>query len=237
MAKREFPKWQQGDDYKAGMKAYELAMAYQGVLQPRLPGGLLEGLKEDLDSLAMAGGENKTEVAGVKGYTGTQGQALEEATAWCSAIRENLKRGHAPEDVKKAAGVGTTFSGGKVAGAIAALNAILQAYDRFPDAFREAGLLPEDMTTGKTLLGALAGAEAAQESAIGKKSLTTAARNARRKRIEAAVDRIIGISGPAFLKDPSTAALFRALIPNHAGGGTTPPTGDQSTPKPPETKA
>jgi hypothetical protein len=237
MAKREFPKWQQGDDYKAGMKAYELAMTYQAVLQPRLPGGLLQGLKEDLDSLAMAGGENKTKVAGVKGYTGTQGQALEEAAAWCSAIRENLKRSHAPTDVQKAAGVGTRFTGGKVGGAIAALNAILQAYDRFPDAFREAGLLPEDMTTGKTLLAALAGAEAAQESAIGKKSLTTAARNARRKRIEAAVDRIIGIAAVAFVKDPSTAALFRALIPNHAGGGTTPPTGDQSGPKPPVSKA
>jgi hypothetical protein len=124
-----------------------------------------------------------------------------------------------------------------VGGAIAALNAILQAYDRFPDAFREAGLLPEDMTTGKTLLAALAGAEAAQESAIGKKSLTTAARNARRKRIEAAVDRIIGIAAVAFVKDPSTAALFRALIPNHTGGGTTPPTGDQSGPKPPVSKA
>jgi hypothetical protein len=113
----------------------------------------------------------------------------------------------------------------------------MKAYDRFPDAFRETGLLPEDMTTGKTLLAALAGAEAAQESAIGKKSLTTAARNARRKRIEAAVDRIIGIAAVAFVKDPSTAALFRALIPNHTGGGTTPPTGDQSTPKPPVSKA
>jgi hypothetical protein len=100
------------------MKAYELAMAYQGVLQPRLPGGLLEGLKEDLDSLAMAGGENKTEVAGVKGYTGTQSQAVEDAAAWCSAIRENLKRGHAPTDVQKAAGVGTLFSGKTVAGTI-----------------------------------------------------------------------------------------------------------------------
>ena len=93
------------------------------------------------------------------------------------------------------------------------------------------------MTTGKALLGALAGAEAAQESAIGKKSLTTAARNARRKRIEAAVDRIIGVAGPAFLKDPSTAALFRALIPNHGGSGATLPTGDQSGPKPPVGKA
>jgi hypothetical protein len=45
MAKKAVPKWDQGDDYRAGMKAYELAMAYQGVLQPRLPGGLLEGLK------------------------------------------------------------------------------------------------------------------------------------------------------------------------------------------------
>lgn len=219
MAKQELPKWDHGSDYVAGLKAYELAQEFKASLEPRLPSGLLEGLKEDLDKLALAGDESKSKVAEVKGFTGTRAQAIDQSVLWCSTTREALKRAQSPADVKKAAGVGTAFSRTRSDGVVASVRAVLDAYDRFPDAFRAAGVLPVDMEAGKQLANALTDAEMAQETAKVRKTQTTAMRNALRKRIEAAVDRIRGAGLLQYRTHAPTATRFAALVPNHGNGG------------------
>ena len=67
----------------------------------RIPSGFLEGLTEDVDSQGSVGQERKTSVARVKGFTGSQSDALKAGSQWCSAAREALKRGKAKEEVKK----------------------------------------------------------------------------------------------------------------------------------------
>ena len=211
--KSGMPKWEQGDDYTVGLKAYELAAKYKKALEPRIPSGLIEGLKEDLDKLGAMGEENPKATARVKGFTGSQKDALNAAFNWCLVIREALKRGKAPEAVKKAAGVGALFPNRRVSVGVAAVNAIVETYDRFPEEFRGCGILPDDMNVGRSLLGALQSADAGQEAEKLNKKSTTAARNALRMRVEGAVDRIIGAAGMAFIAQPDVLKLFTDLIP------------------------
>lgn len=213
VTKNGMPKWDQGEDFTVGLKAYELAGKYKKVLEPRIPSGLIEGLKEDVDALGAMGEENPKVMAKVKGFTGSQKDALNAAFKWCLAIREALKRGKAPEAVKKAAGVGALFPNRRVAVGVAAVNAILETYDRFPEDFRICGVLPDDMAVGRSLLTALQSADAGQEAEKLNKKSTTAARNALRMRIETAVDRIIGAAGMAFIGQPDVLKLFTDLIP------------------------
>lgn len=211
--KSEMPKWEQGLDYTIGLKAFELAGKYKKALEPRIPSGLIEGLKEDVDKLGAMGGENPKATARVKGFTGSQKDALIAAFKWCLVIREALKRGKAPDAVKKAAGVGALFPNRRVSVGVAAVNAIVETYDRFPEEFRVCGVLPDDMNEGRSLLVTLQSADAGQEAEKLNKKSATAARNALRMRIEAAVDRIIGAAGMAFLGQPDVLKLFTDLIP------------------------
>jgi len=213
MAKIEQPKWTQSQDYTVGLEAFELASKYRKTLEPRIPGGLLEGLKEDVDRLGSVGAERKKGVARVKGFTGSQDDALKQSFEWCLAVREALKRCKAKEEVKKAAGVGMLFPNKRVAVGIAAVNAIVETYDRFPEVFRTCGILPEDMNEGKSLLNALQSADVNQETEKTKKKETTQGRVALRMRIENAVDRILGGAGMAFKDQPAVLKLFTDLIP------------------------
>ena len=215
MAKLERPKWDQSQDYAVGLEALELAKKYKKALETRIPSGLLEGLREDINTLGAMGEEKKKTVARVKGFTGTQAEALKAGINWCSLVREALKRGRAKEEVKKAAGVGMVFSRGSVPAVTAALNAIIETYDRFADVFRDCGVLPDDIVAGKSLLAALQLADVEQEAEKIKKKETTQSRNALRLRIENAVDRVVGAAGMAFAGQPDVLKLFTDLIPGN----------------------
>ena len=223
MTKAGLPKWEQGDDYRVGLEAYELATKYKKALDPRMPSGLLEGLKEDLDLLGSIGAEKKKGVARVKGFTGSQSDALAKAFRWCVAVRDALKKGKAPEAVKKAAGVGMLFPNKRVGVGVAAVNAIVETYDRFPEVFRSCGVLPEDINEGKSLLSALQGADADQEMEKTRKKDTTKERNALRMRIEDYVDRIIGAAGMAFRTEPDVLKLFTDIVPGNGKKKAKPP--------------
>ena len=101
----------------------------------------------------------------LKGFTGTEREMCAQAAAWASAIREALKRAKVPADVKKAAGVGSKFPAGRVEAIVASVNALIAAYEKFPDAFRGSGVLPDDMEKGKRLLVSLSSADIVQETA------------------------------------------------------------------------
>ena len=229
MAEAKKPKWDPGQDYRAGLKALELAQEFKTEIEPRLPAGLLEGLKEDVITLAGIAGENKTKVIEIKGFTGSQNQAITGACEWSASVREALKRCKAPSDVQRAAGVGSKFQP-TVDSAAASANAILLAYEKFTAAFRDAGILPDDIAEGKALAAAVSSAEMTQETAITKKSTSTTGRNALRMRVEGAVDRIRGAGVMQFRrKKPEIAARFEALVPPGGGGGggdDGPPPGD-----------
>jgi hypothetical protein len=213
MAQAGLPKWEQSVDYRVGLEAYELVTQYKKALEVRLPAGLIEGLKEDLGTLGAIGEEKKKGVARVKGFTGSQADALKQSFIWCLAVRDALKKGKAPEPVKKASGVGMLFPNKRVSVGVAAVNAIVETYDRFPEVFRDCGVLPDDINEGKSLLNALQTADVTQENEKAKKKDSTRGRNALRIRIEAAVDRIIGAAGMAFKDQQDVLKLFTDLTP------------------------
>ena len=205
----------------------ELTCVGKDRLERRLGPGTLDGLKEDLDALAQAGDQTAAKITELKGYTGTQDEMLRRSATWAAAIREALKRGAAPADVLKAAGVGGTFKEGKVDSTLASLSTIIDAYGRFPDAFRAAGVLPEDVDAGRRYVVSLTEADLVQERAKAKKLGTTREHNALRRRIETAVDRIRGAGILHFHDTPNTAARFAALVPGKhkgaSGSGDQPP--------------
>lgn len=215
VVKLERPKWDQSNDYLVGLETLELVKIYKKALETRIPSCLLQGLTEDLSTLGAMGEEKKKNVALVKGFTGTQAEALKAGINWCSLVREALKRGRAKEEVKKAAGVGMVFSRGSVPAVTAALNAIISTYDCFADVFRDCGVLPDDIAVGKSLLMALQQADADQEAEKIKKKEMTQSRNALRLRIENAVDRVVGAAGMAFAGQPDVLKLFTDLIPGN----------------------
>jgi len=222
MAEAKKPKWEQNEDYMVGIEAYELGTKYKKNLEPRIPSGLLEGLKEDLDRLGAIGEEKKKSVARVKGFTGSQKEALKAGITWCSVVREALKRGKAKEEVKKAAGVGMVFSHSSVSAVVAALNAILETADRFQEVFRGCGVLPDDIVEGRSLLTALQNADVTQEAEKTHKKETTRGRIELRLRIEDYVDRLIGAAGMAFKAQPDVLKLFTDLVPGNGKRKTKP---------------
>ena len=215
MAEARKPKWDPSHDYTAGLKACELAQEFKTEIEPRLPAGLLDGLKEDLNTLAAIAGEGRTKVVEIKGFTGSKDKLADEALDWAASVRESLKRGRAAQDVLRAAGVGSKFQS-SIASAAAAVNSVQLAYEKFTAAFRDAGILPDDMEEGKRYLASLSTAEQSQEEAKVKKIASTTSRNALRMRVESAVDRIRGAGIMQFRMKPETRARFEALVP--AGG-------------------
>ena len=86
--KNGMPKWDQGEDYTVGLKAYELAGKYKKVLEPRIPSGLIEGLKEDVDTL---GGLS----AVLAGHVPEVGEILQHPSGWRIEVTEaDEKRVH-----------------------------------------------------------------------------------------------------------------------------------------------
>jgi hypothetical protein len=87
-----------------------------------------------------------------------------------------------------------------------------------PDACRGAGALPDDMEKGKRLLVSLSSADIVQETAKISNTKTTTGRNALRKRVEDAVDRIRGAGMLHFHDKPAVATRFAALVPAKGNG-------------------
>jgi hypothetical protein len=88
-----------------------------------------------------------------------------------------------------------------------------------PDAFRGAGVLPNDMEKGKRLLVSLSSADIVQETAKISNTKASTGRNALRKRVEDAVDRIRGAGMLHFHDKPAVATRFAALVPAKGTGG------------------
>jgi hypothetical protein len=218
MRKKDDPKWALGETYYSGVKALELANEFRKVIEPRLPAGLLDGLKEDLALISKAGGEAQAEIDKLKGYTGTQNENCKRGLDFCSSVKESLKRGKASPDCLKAAGVGTRLNPKKVSSIIGGVMAIIDAYSKFPEVFRRSGVLPSDIEKGNKILLSLNAADLVQENAKANKKRVTAERNVLRKRVESAVDVIRGVGMLQFLDNPSIAARFEELIPKKGKG-------------------
>jgi hypothetical protein len=130
--------------------------------------------ERDPDSRTETGEQQEGRVWTTDGFPRTPEGELEKtlylAVFWSTSVRAALKRGCAPEEVKRAAGVGARFSNACAEGALTSVCAVLDAYGRFPEAFRGSGLLPEDMQDGKALAIALSTTCPARKNPWGRKA-------------------------------------------------------------------
>jgi hypothetical protein len=215
------PNWELNDAVKAARKTIKAMEKYGKELEPRLPAGITEGLKNDLSVLS---GSKVARPAFIK----TIGAKTKSERAWAkdgadllSSLRRSLRVcPQSTPDVLKAAGVGSPVYPGKTASVAESLTALLDASKSYVDIFRTAGILDSDLAEARDILKNLLSADEAQQGAMDTKSEMTSQKNDAQLRIEQAVATIAAIGPIHFRKQAAKRAVFEKLLPkNKAKGG------------------
>jgi hypothetical protein len=100
-----------------------------------------------------------------------------------------------------------------VVGALAAIESVLGAAERFPAEFAAAGMLARDLDALRALRAELVNADIAQEAAKGRSTASTAARNALLRDLTARVDRLIAAAEVEFALEPDKRAAYHGPLP------------------------
>ncbi len=214
MADDKRPKWDAGVAQRAGLKAAALAVPHREVLDKRLEPGVIDGLVADNDAFRDAKSSTPAARSDKEGATLTQNQAAQKGADLVILMRTSARLVK-PNDkaLHKKLGVGKKVDPGKVSSVEGALETILKANVKNATRMRHAGILPEDIERATTYKDALSGADKDQE---GKKVFskgTTSTRDEIQMRVEAAVGKIAGVAGLAFIDNKALAKQFAALIP------------------------
>jgi hypothetical protein len=158
------------------------------------------------------------------------------------AVRKAVKDRAEGTGLEKAVGVGLAIQPAQAKSVETAIEAILAAAQERPAELRACGILDADIQRGRAILASIEGARSTKQGGMGQKKDMTNAKDTAQRAVEKAIASISSMGHLEYLEsDPAIAQRFLDLIPGNGGGNTggdeTPPTGDQSTPKPPETKA
>jgi hypothetical protein len=159
------------------------------------------------------------------------------------AVRKAVKDRAEGTGLEKAVGVGLAIQPAQAKSVETAIEAILAAAQERPAELRACGILDADIQRGRAILASIEGARSTKQGGMGQKKDMTNAKDTAQRAVEKAIASISSMGHLEYLEsDPALAQRFLDLIPSDGGGGNTgggeaPPTGDQSTPKPPVSKA
>ncbi|MGV3625927.1 MAG: hypothetical protein ACO1OB_34275 [Archangium sp.] len=206
-------KWSSAVVQSVGREALALASTYRAELEPRLPAGLLDGLKADLDAFDGKRADASNALGTLMTATREQNAVAEEARELLSAARTALLRSRAGAPQRAAFGLKLTVTEKKVSSVVAALDAFADGAAKYPDAARAAGVLPSDVESMKELRAALVAVDQAQETSKSKRKDPVEKRIAAQQRIESAIDSVINAGRMAFVERPDVAGRFKALTP------------------------
>jgi hypothetical protein len=131
-----------------------------------------------------------------------------------AAVRKTIRK-HNPGNkaLHKRFGVGEPLKTGSVASVRSAAETVLGAIKEDPQAARQSGLLPEDVTRLEAALASLTTTDATQEGKKVAALNATAERNAAQLRVEDAMAKIQGVAGVVYLDNPAMLARFQACVP------------------------
>jgi hypothetical protein len=225
-----------------GKEALQLALEHRADIEPRLDAGELDALQSGLPQLEAMETGRPAKVVEVKGLTGSQEDIAEKGHAWVAAIRKAVKNRAEGSGLARAVGVGLTAKASRAKSVSTAIEAVLTAAKERPAELSACGILDSDLARGQAILAAIQGARFIKDDGMGQKKDMTDIKNRTQRAVEKAIIDI-SVSGNIQYQDsdPALAQRFLDLIPGNgggnAGGDETPSTGDQSGPKPPETKA
>lgn len=207
------PKWKPNQIATAGRAAHALWVKYQAEIGDRLDAGVGDGLATNLDAFEGKRSDATRAAETLRTATREQDAAAEKAHTFAVAARGALVRSGATAAVRAAFGLKISLKVNQVSSIVAALDALVDGYARYPDAARAAGLLSTDFTRISTLRAALASADAGQETVKKTKKAPVADRKALQVRIENAIDAIINAGTLEFIDQPEKAEEFQSLIP------------------------
>ena len=210
-------KWSVEEVLRKGVQLSDLVTTYRAELAPRLDANVIEGFLSDLPALR----DEVSRVSGAHlekaGETIRQDDVARDAVRTVSAFRRAIRSAfHRKSSVRTAFGVGRRIDESEVGSVTAALAILAEAAEADPVSARAAGILPADVADLKAIYDKLVQADRTQELAKGSAKGATATRTARHVRVEAAMTRIVGVSGIVFRKRPEIAQRFADCLPRTA---------------------
>ncbi|HCF58131.1 MAG TPA: hypothetical protein DFS52_09080 [Myxococcales bacterium] len=210
-------KWSVEEVLRKGVQLSDLVTTYRADLAPRLDANVIEGFLSDLPALR----DEVSRVSGAHlekaGETIRQDDVAREAARTAITFREAVKSTFSRKSpVRAAFGIGGRIDETKVGSVATALAVLVHAAEEDPVSARAAGILSSDLADLKAVYDKLVQADRTQELAKGSAKGATATRTARHVRVEAAMTRIVGVSGIVFRKRPEIAQRFADCLPRTA---------------------
>jgi len=199
---------------RAGEQAEQLLKKDKTKLEGRLEPAVIDGITEDTATLSDRASKATTARAQRSAATQKQNVIAKRVCDRVIACRSALQKTAVPKEVLKAAGVGKRITSKSVKTALEAGDMVVEAYAKYPEEMRAAGLLPADMDTIVGLGNALRAADLAQEGQKVVSTTSTAQRKAAQQRLEQGLMKVIAAAELEFVEsDPARVAQYQALIP------------------------
>jgi hypothetical protein len=203
-------------DTSAGQQAYALASQHRQDLDPRLPAGMIDNLKTDLETLGVAfpaPSPSPGQPSPPAQPPPTLAEALAAAEGLVTAIHDAVLGAKPKPAVRKAYGAGSKAVGKEVKQVVAAGELIVERAETNPAEALSLGILPADVTALAAAVAALKAAEQAARPGGGKAEVTAKQKRAAEARVHEAVARIAGTGVLAFATNAAVRAEFEALRP------------------------
>lgn len=209
-------KWTLGQAIDAGKKSVPLVFAYEAAISDRLETDELKQHEANVVELEARRSGQKQSITDQKSKTGKQDENIDKLNTEVVGIHKIVRSNNPTVEISEAFGIGQRIVL-TVGGVTAAANIILDAYKKFPEWSKKAGLVAADITKVTTLLASLGSDEKVQSDSMFTRKAKTMSKNELQRTVEDAVTKLSAIGMHVFNSEsPAIARLFGDLIPGSA---------------------
>jgi hypothetical protein len=201
------------NNHRSSEKLVELLKKDRGRLEPRVGAGIIDGFLSDYPLLRLTALNALGARRAKKTATLGQDEAAQRRAGRVMAGRGAIKGGKLDKEIQTRAGVGRPLNTKNVKTVLDGAQALVEAYNQFPNELRSVGILPADIEQIRALSAALSTKDSLQEQAKLTSMELTKQRNAALKRVKDALSVIVGAAGMQFVDDPDRLALYQAVLP------------------------
>jgi hypothetical protein len=212
MADEKKPKWELSEALNSGKESLLLLETYGTELTPRLQVGEKEQHTANVAELEERQSGQKQTLAGQMSSTSSQDAVINNLNKTVASLRKVVMGNNSTEEIRKAFAIGTKITH-SVSSATAAGKIVQDAYAKYPDWCKKAGILESDITAVSNLIKLLGTVEKEQDGTVYTRKSKTMSKNSLQRAVEDGSTRISVIGAHHFLSNPAVAAQFDALIP------------------------
>lgn len=209
----KMPKWDIGETVEAGKKSTLLANEYASELNPRLRKDELTEHNANVTELESRRAGQQQNLVTQKSKTLGQDTEVSRLNTAIVDIRNIPRSNSAPEEIKKAFGVGEKIAL-TIPGVTAAAKIVLDAFKKYPEWSKDAGILESDMTRLTAMMNSLSNAGQEQDDSMYTRKAKTMDKDVLQRTVEDEVTRLSSLGALAFRESkPGVSSLFEDLIP------------------------